>query len=59
MWNIMSSPATPTVRLGQKSENSKSQRDIIDADTISKIHVFEMICNFAYQTAAKFTFPIE
>ena len=38
---------------------SKSQRDIIDAVTISKIIVFEIICNVAYYSAAKFTFSIE
>ena len=38
---------------------SKSQRDIIDAVTISKIIVFEIICNVVYFSAAKFTFPIE
>ena len=37
---------------------SKSQRDIIDAVTISKITVFEIICNVAYYSAAKITFPI-
>ena len=40
-------------------EFSKSQRDIIDAVTISKIIAFEIICNAAYYSAAKFTFPIE
>ena len=38
---------------------SKSQRDIIKAVTISKITVFEIICNVAYYSSAKFTFPIE
>ena len=37
---------------------SKSQRDIIDAVTISKIFLFEIICNVAYHSAAKITFPI-
>ena len=37
---------------------SKLQRDIIDAVTISKIIVFEIICNVAYYYAAKITFPI-
>ena len=37
----------------------RTQRDIIDAVTTSKIIVFEMICNIAYYSAAKFTFPIE
>ena len=37
---------------------SKSQRDIIDAVTISKIIVFEIICNVAYYSATKITFPI-
>ena len=37
---------------------SKSQRDIIDAVTISKIIVFEIICNVTYYSAAKITFPI-
>ena len=53
MWNMISSPATPTVCVGQKSENfhKKSQRDIIDSDTISKIiiMVFEIICNVTYK----------
>ena len=40
-------------------EFSKSQRDIIDAVTISKIIVFEIIWYVAYHSAAKFTFPIE
>ena len=40
-------------------EFSKSQRDSIDAVTISKMIVFEMICNVAYYSAGKFTFPIE
>ena len=38
---------------------SKSQRDIFDAITISKIIVFQIICNFANHSAAKFTFPIK
>ena len=40
-------------------EFSKSQRDIIDAVTISKIIVFDIICFVAYYSAAKFTLPIE
>ena len=40
-------------------EFSKSQRDIFDAVTISKIIVFEIICYIAYHSAARFTFPIE
>ena len=40
-------------------EFSKSRRDIFDAITISKKIVFEIICNSAYHSAAKFTFPIE
>ena len=40
-------------------EFPKSRRDIFDAITISKIIVFEIICIFAYYSAAKFTFPIE
>ena len=40
-------------------ELSKLRRDIFDAITISKIIVFEIICNFAYYSAAKFTFPIK
>ena len=60
MWNMKSSPATPTVCLEQKSENfRKSQCDIIDAVTISKIIVAEIICYVAYHSAAKFTLPIE
>ena len=38
---------------------SKSQRDIIDAVTISKQNLLEMICNVAYYSGAKFTLPIE
>ena len=38
---------------------SKSQCNIIDAITISKIIVFEIICNVAYYSVAKFTFSIE
>ena len=37
MWNMISSPATPTVSYTEIWEFSKSQRDIIDAVTISKI----------------------
>ena len=48
MWNMIASPATPTVCLEQKSSNFQSQGDIIDAVTISKIIAFEMICNVAY-----------
>ena len=60
MWNmISSSPAMPTVSWAEIWEFSKSQRDIIDAITISKVIVFEIICNVAYYSAAKFTFPIE
>ena len=40
-------------------ECSKSQPDIIDAVTIAKIIVFEIICYVAWYSAAKFTFPIE
>ena len=40
-------------------EFSKSQRDIFDAITISKIIVFEIIFNFAYYSAVESTFPIE
>ena len=40
-------------------ECSKSQCDIIDAVTISKIIVFEIICSVVYYSVAKFTFPIE
>ena len=46
MGNMISTPATPTLCLEQKSENF--QRDIIDAVTIYKIIVFEIICNVAY-----------
>ena len=56
MWNMIS-PATPTVCLEQKSENF--QRDIIDAVTIWKIIVFEIIYYVVYHSAAKFTLPIE
>ena len=38
---------------------SVSWADIIDAVTISKVIVFEMICNVADHSAAKFLFPIE
>ena len=41
MWNMISSPATPTMCLEQKSK--KSQHDITDAVTIAKIIVFEII----------------
>ena len=54
---MISSPATPTVCLEQQSE--KFQYDIIDAVTISKLIVFDKICNVAYHSAAKFTFPIK
>ena len=37
---------------------SKSQRDIIDAVTISKIIVFEIICNVACYSEAKIAFSI-
>ena len=40
-------------------ECSKSQPDIIDAVTIAKTIVFEIICYVAWYSAAKFTFPIE
>ena len=40
-------------------ECSKSQRDIIDAVTIGKIIVFEIICYAAWYSAAEFTFSIE
>ena len=40
-------------------EFSKSQRDIIDAVTISKIIVFEIISYVAYYYATKFTLPFE
>ena len=45
MWNMISSPATPTVRLEQKSENFQS-RNV----TISKLIVFEIICYVAYHS---------
>ena len=51
---MISSPATPTV-----CQIFNTQRDITDAVTISKIIVFEIICNVVYYSAAKFTFPIE
>ena len=40
-------------------EFSKSQRDIIDAVTISEIIVFEIICYVAYYSAALHILPIE
>ena len=40
-------------------ECSKSQHDIIDAITIAKVIVFEIIHYVAWYSAAKFTFPIE
>ena len=40
-------------------ECSKSQRDIIDAVTIAKRVIFEIIRYVAWYSAAKFTFPIE
>ena len=43
----------------QSVKFSKSQRDIIDAVTVSKIIVFGIICNVAYYCVAKFTFLIE
>ena len=49
----------PSVSWVEIWEFSKSQRDIFNAITISKIIVFEIIYNFAYYSAAKFTFPIE
>ena len=54
---MISSPAMPTVCLEQKSE--KSQRDIIDAVTISNMIVFDIICYVAYHSAAKLTLSIE
>ena len=57
MWNMISSPATPTVCLEQKCE--KSQHDVINAVTISKTIVFEMICYVGYYSAAKFAVPVE
>ena len=59
MWNMIPSPATPTVCLEQKSEYFKVQRDINVAVIISKIILFEVICFVAYYSAAKFTLPIE
>ena len=49
MWNMISSPTTPTVSWAEIWEFSKSRRDIIDAVTISKIIVPEIICHDAYQ----------
>ena len=40
-------------------ELSESQRDIIDAVTISTVIVFEIICYVAYYSEAKCTLPIE
>ena len=58
---MISSPATPTEyeSWAEIWEFSKSQRDIIDAVTISKIIVFEIICYVAYYSTAKYTLPIE
>ena len=60
MWNMISSPATPTVCLDQKSSNLQSRNVTLSMSSPSqKIIVFEMICNVAYYSGAKFTFPIE
>ena len=48
-----------SVSWAEIGEFSKSQRDIIDVVTISKIIVFEVICYVVYYSAAKFTLPIE
>ena len=60
MWNIISSPATPTVCLEQKSEHFQSRNVALSMPSPSKrIIAFEIICNVAYYSAAKFSFPIE
>ena len=60
MRNMISSPATPTVCLEQKSEYFQSRNVTLSMPSPSKtIIVFEISCNVAYYSAAKFTFPIE
>ena len=49
MWNMdIITRDAYNVSWAEIWEFSKSQRDIIDAVTISKIIVFEIICNIAY-----------
>ena len=59
MWSMISSPATPTVCLEQKSVNFQSRNVTLSMPSPSKKIVFEIICNVAYHSAARFTFPIE
>ena len=59
MWNVISSPRRLQCVLSRNLQNFKSQRDIIDAVTISKTIVFEMICNVVYYSGAKFIFPTD
>ena len=60
MWNMMSSPATNTVSLEQKSKNFQSRNVTLTMPSPSKkIIAFEIVRNVAYYIAAKFTFPIE
>ena len=57
---MISSPATPTVCLAQKSENFQSRNVTLSMPSPSqKYNVFEIICHDAHYSAAKFTFPIE
>ena len=49
MWNMISSPATPTVYLEQKSENFQSRNVTLSMPSQSKKIVFKIICNVAYQ----------
>ena len=60
MWNMISSPASPTVCLKQKSESFQSLNvTLLMPSPSKKIIVFEIICNVAHYCASKFTFPIE
>ena len=60
MWNMISSPATRTVCLEQKSGKSQSRNvTLLTPSPSKKKIVFEMICYVAYYSAIKFTFPIE
>ena len=57
MWNMISPPATPTVCIGQKSENVQSRNVTLSMPSASQ--VFDIICYVAYQSAAKFTLPVD
>ena len=58
MQYMISSPVMPTVSWAEIWEFFKSQRDIIDAVTITKIIVFDIICCVYYYSAANFKLPI-